>query len=113
MPHGKTYAARIRAGRMLDAQLKQLRAEGCAKIYREKQSGARADRHELLKLLKAIEHGDVVMVTRIDRLARSTFDLFAIVKRIVDAGAQFRQILEMLPISSNSVRQRPGLSVIH
>jgi DNA invertase Pin-like site-specific DNA recombinase len=49
---------------------------------------------ELLKLLKAIEHGDVVTVTRIDRLARSTFDLFAIVKRIVDAGAQFRSLAE-------------------
>ena len=53
-----------------------------------------AERRELLKLLKAIEHGDVVTVTRIDRLARSTFDLFAIVKRIVDAGAQFRSLAE-------------------
>ena len=61
-------------------------AEGCAKIYREKVTGARADRRELLKLLKAIAPGDVVTVTRIDRLARSTFDLFAIVKQIVDAG---------------------------
>ena len=73
------YARVSTTGQTLDAQLKQLRAEGCAKIYREKQSGARADRRELLKLLKAIEHGDVVTVTRIDRLARSTFDLFAIV----------------------------------
>jgi DNA invertase Pin-like site-specific DNA recombinase len=53
-----------------------------------------AERRELLKLLKALEHGDVVTVTRIDRLARSTFDLFAIVKRIVDAGAQFRSLAE-------------------
>jgi DNA invertase Pin-like site-specific DNA recombinase len=48
-------------------------------------TGARADRRELLKLLKAIGPGDVVTVTRIDRLARSTFDLFAIVKQIVHA----------------------------
>jgi DNA invertase Pin-like site-specific DNA recombinase len=88
------YARVSTTGQTLDAQLKQLRSEGCAKIYREKQSGARADRRELLKLLKAIEHGDVVTVTRIDRLARSTFDLFAIVKRIVDAGAQFRSLAE-------------------
>jgi DNA invertase Pin-like site-specific DNA recombinase len=53
-----------------------------------------AERRELLKLLKAIEHGDVVTVTRIDRVACSTFDLFAIVKRIVDAGAQFRSLAE-------------------
>ena len=57
-------------------------------------SGAQADRRELLKLLKNIIPGDVVTVTRIDRLARSTFDLFAIVKRIVDAGGQFRSLAE-------------------
>ena len=88
------YARVSTYGQTLDAQLEQLRAEGCARIYREKVSGARADRRELLKLLKAVAPGDVVVVTRIDRLARSTFDLFAIVKRIVDAGARFRSLAE-------------------
>ncbi len=46
----------------------------------------------MLKLLKALTSGDVVMVTRIDRLARSTFDLFAIVKQIVEAGGQCRSL---------------------
>jgi hypothetical protein len=55
---------------------------------------AHNDRRELLKMLKALAPGDVVTVTRIDRLARSTFDLFAIVKRIVDAKAQFRSLAE-------------------
>src|SRR5215208_1079614 len=59
-----------------------------------KASRAQADRRELLKLLKAIAPGDVVTVTRIDRLARSTFDLFAIVKQVVDAGGQFRSLAE-------------------
>jgi DNA invertase Pin-like site-specific DNA recombinase len=54
--------------------------------YREKASCAKADRRELLKLLNDLAPGDMVTVTRIDRLARSTFDLFAIIKRIVDAG---------------------------
>jgi DNA invertase Pin-like site-specific DNA recombinase len=45
-------------------------------------------------MIAAIGRGDVVTVTRIDRLARSTFDLFAIVKQIVDAGAQFRSLAE-------------------
>ena len=67
---------------------------GCAKILPREAGGARADRRELLKLLKGIEPGDVVTVTQIDRRARSTFDLFAIVKRIVDAGAQFRSLAE-------------------
>ncbi len=88
------YARVSTYGQTLDAQLDQLRAEGCAKIYREKASGAQADRRELQRMLKALVPGDVVTVTRIDRLARSTFDLFAIVKRIVDAGGQFRSLAE-------------------
>jgi len=88
------YARVSTYGQTLDAQLAQLRKEGCAKIYREKASGAQPDRRELLKLLKAISPGDVVTVARVDRLARSTFDLFAIVKQIVDTGAQFRSLAE-------------------
>ena len=57
-------------------------------------TGAHSDRRELLKMLDALVPGDVVTVTRIDRLARSTFDLFGIVKRIVDAKAQFRSLAE-------------------
>jgi hypothetical protein len=66
----------------------------CTKIYREKVTGAHNDRRELLKMLDHLAPGDVVTVTRIDRLARSTFDLFAIVKQIVDAEAQFRSLAE-------------------
>src|SRR6202161_3267129 len=88
------YARVSTYGQTLDAQLVQLRAEGCARIYREKASGAQPTRRELLRLLKALGPGDVVMVTRIDRLARSTFDLFAIVKQMVDVGGQFRSLAE-------------------
>jgi len=63
-------------------------------VYREKVTGARADRRELLKILDGLAAGDVITVTRIDRLARSTFDLFGIVKRIVDSKAQFRSLAE-------------------
>jgi DNA invertase Pin-like site-specific DNA recombinase len=89
-------------GQTLDAQLAQLRAEGCARIYREKAGAARPDRRELLKLLKALSPGEVVTVTRIDRLARSTIDLFAIVKEIVNAGGQFRSLAEPWADTSNS-----------
>src|SRR5947207_11382050 len=64
------------------------------KHYREKVTGARADRRELNRMLGKLAPGDMVTGTRIDRLARSTFDLFAIVKRIVDAEAQFRSLAE-------------------
>ena len=83
-------------GRPSTRQLEQLRKAGCSSrnIYREKVTGARADRRELLRMLDRLAAGDVVTVTRIDRLARSTFDLFGIVKRIVDAKAQFRSLTE-------------------
>src|ERR1700749_3246618 len=96
------YARVSTYGQTLDAQLVQLRAQGCGKIYREKASGAQPTRRELLRLLKALVPGDVVTVTRIDRLARSTFDLFAIVKEIVDAGGQFRSLAEPWADTSTS-----------
>jgi DNA invertase Pin-like site-specific DNA recombinase len=77
-------------GQTLDSHLEQLRADGCKPIFREKVTGARSDRRELLKMLKGLAPGHVLTVTRIDRLARSTFDLFAIVKQIVHAKALFR-----------------------
>jgi len=68
-------------GQTLDAQLERLRGAGCTEIYREKVTGAHSDRRELLKMLGHLAAGDVVTVTRIDRLARSTFDMCAIVKQ--------------------------------
>src|SRR6266705_2228835 len=88
------YARVSTYGQTLDAQLEQLRGANCTKIYREKVTGAHNDRRELLKILKRLAPGDMVTVTRIDRLARSIFDLFAIVKQIVDAKAQFRSLAE-------------------
>ena len=90
------YARVSTVGQTLDSQLEQLRAAGCGSrnIYREKVTGARADRRELLRMLRRLAPGDVVTVTRIDRLARSTFDLFGIVKRIVGAKAEFRSLAE-------------------
>ena len=88
------YARVSTYGQTLDVQLEQLRGAGCTQIYREKVTGAHSDRRELLKMLHALATGDVVTVTRIDRLARSTFDLFGIVKQIVDAKAQFRSLAE-------------------
>src|SRR4051812_8423013 len=90
------YARVSTYGQTLDSQLDQLRKAGCnsRNIYREKVTGARADRRELNRMLGKLAAGDVVMVTRIDRLARSTFDLFSIVKHIVDAKAQFRSLAE-------------------
>ncbi len=86
------YARVSTYSQTLDAQLEQLKAAGCAKVYREKATGVQVERRELQRMLKTMALGDVVTVTRIDRLARSTFDLFFIVKSIAYADGQFRSL---------------------
>src|SRR5262245_34939500 len=76
----------------LAGQIADLQAAGCGNIYREKASGAKSDRPELAKAIRRLEHGDVVIVTRLDRLARSTRDLLNILDAIGKAGAGFRSL---------------------
>src|SRR5262249_20565391 len=59
----------------LAGQVAELQAAGCGNIFREKASGAKTDRPELAKLIRRLDAGDVLVVTRLDRLARSTRDL--------------------------------------
>jgi DNA invertase Pin-like site-specific DNA recombinase len=65
-------------GQTLASQDAELMAAGCAKVYQEKVSGVRTDRVALAKVMKRIEAGDLLIVTRLDRLARSTRDLLNI-----------------------------------
>jgi DNA invertase Pin-like site-specific DNA recombinase len=76
----------------LAAQVAELTAAGCAKTYREKISGAKTDRAELAKLVKRLEPGDVLLVSRLDRLARSTRDLLNTVEEVSKRGAGFRSL---------------------
>ena len=84
------YARVSTDGQSLEAQDAELKAAGVAKVYAEKISGARSDRPQLAKLLKALQPGDVVVVTRLDRLARSTRDLLNTLETVSDACAGFR-----------------------
>jgi DNA invertase Pin-like site-specific DNA recombinase len=86
------YARVSTNGQTLASQDSQLRAAGCVKVYAEKVSGAKTDRPELAKLLRRLERGDVLMVTRLDRLARSTRDLLNILDVIARAGAGFKSL---------------------
>jgi DNA invertase Pin-like site-specific DNA recombinase len=88
------YASVSTDQQTLAAQDGQLHAAGCAKVFSEKVSGAKTNRTELGKLLKRLEPGDVVMVTRLDRLARSTRDLLNILDTIAKAGAGFRSLAD-------------------
>src|SRR6476619_2111311 len=88
------YARVSTDGQTLAAQDGQLHAAGCAKVFSEKVSGAKTDRAALAKLLKRLEPGDVLVVTRLDRLARSTRDLLNILDTIAKAGAGFRSLAD-------------------
>ncbi|WP_298111479.1 recombinase family protein [Bradyrhizobium sp.] len=76
----------------LAGQLEALKAAGAETIYREKISGVRADRPQLAKLMASLKAGDVVMVTKLDRLGRSTRELLELIERIGQAGAAFRSL---------------------
>jgi DNA invertase Pin-like site-specific DNA recombinase len=86
------YARVSTNGQTLASQDAQLHQVGCVKVYAEKVSGAKTDRAELAKLIKRLEPGDVLMVTRLDRLARSTRDLLNILDTIAKAGAGFKSL---------------------
>lgn len=84
------YARVSTTGQSLEAQLALLGAVGLDKCYQEKKSGTRlAGRVELDRALDQLRTGDVLVVTRLDRLARSLPDLFGILQRVTDAGASF------------------------
>ena len=84
------YARVSTGGQSEAAQVRQLRAAGAAKVFREVASGAKTDRSRLRRLLVEIGPGDVVMVTRLDRLARSTRDLLNTLATITGKKAGFQ-----------------------
>ncbi|WP_099868008.1 recombinase family protein [Pararhizobium haloflavum] len=88
------YARVSTRGQDLDQQRDTLRAANCTRIFEEKASGAKRDRPELVRMLDHLRAGDVVTITRLDRLARSTADLLAIAERIKEAGAGLRSLAE-------------------
>jgi DNA invertase Pin-like site-specific DNA recombinase len=86
------YARVSTDGQSVDAQVKQLRDAGVEKIFRETASGAKTDRRELARAIKSLDDGDTLLVTRLDRLARSTRDLLNTLDTIAKAGAGFRSL---------------------
>lgn len=78
----------------LTNQRAELHAAGCSKIFAEKITGTQRDRPELARLLDHLRAGDVVTVTRLDRLARNTRDLLEIAERIQTMGAGLRSLAE-------------------
>jgi DNA invertase Pin-like site-specific DNA recombinase len=75
-----------------NGQIAELEAAGCGKVFREKVSGVKTDRPELAKLMRALAPGDVLIVTRLDRLARSTRDLLNVLDAVAKRQAGFRAL---------------------
>ena len=88
------YARVSTDGQTLDAQQATLKAAGADKVFAEKISGAVTDRKALAKAIATLSVGDVLLVTRLDRLARSTRDLLNVLDRVAIAGAGFKSLAD-------------------
>ena len=88
------YARVSTDGQSLEAQDAQLRAAGTDRIFAEKISGAVTDRRQLAKAIAVLGAGDVLLVTRLDRLARSTRDLLNALATVSEKGAGFRSLAD-------------------
>src|SRR5579871_5820309 len=86
------YARVSTDGQNVAAQVAALQAAGAGKVFREVASGAETDRAQLRKAIAALRVGDVLMVTRLDRLARSTRDLLNTLAAITGCEADFRSL---------------------
>ena len=86
------YARVSTDGQSVEAQVRALTKAGCKRVFREVASGAQTDRSQLRKALTQIDAGDVLIVTRLDRLARSTRDLLNTLAAITTKEAGFRSL---------------------
>jgi DNA invertase Pin-like site-specific DNA recombinase len=86
------YARVSTDGQTLEAQQAALQAAGAERVFAEKQSGVKTDRAALARCLRSLEAGDVLLVTKLDRLARSTRDLLNTLAAIGEAGASFKSL---------------------
>lgn len=86
------YARVSTDGQTLDAQQSALRQAGADRVFAEKISGATSDRLQLAKAIAALGEGDCLIVTKLDRLARSTRDLLNTLAAIAEAGATFKSL---------------------
>jgi DNA invertase Pin-like site-specific DNA recombinase len=88
------YACVSTDGQELDSQLDALKAAGAVKVFKEKESGIKTDRKELARAIAALDKGDVLLVTRLDRLARSTLDLLNTLEQISKRKAGLRSLAD-------------------
>jgi len=96
------YARVSTKGQDLSLQLEELTKYGCDKIFKEKDSGSKTDRPELKKALDYLREEDVLVVYKLDRLARSTFDLHKIAQDLTAKGIGLVFIKEKIDFTTPS-----------
>src|SRR5215467_4829982 len=105
------YARVSTDGQTLDNQQVSLRAAGADKIFSETVSGAITDRRQLAKAIDCLSEGDLLIVTKLDRLARSTRDLLNTLATISDKGAGFR-VLDNPALDTTSAHGKLLLNIL-
>jgi len=105
------YARVSTDGQTLDSQQAQLKSAGADKIFSEKVSGVVTDRRELAKAISQLNSGDLLIVTKLDRLARSTRDLLNTLATISDKGAGFR-VLDNPALDTTSAHGKLLLNIL-
>ena len=103
------YARISTTDQNLDAQLEELTKAGCEEIFQEKRSGADSERKELAAALKMVRKGDVFIVTKLDRVARSMVDFWNTVQDIEEKGAAVQVLNMNLDTSSSQGRLMMGV----
>jgi DNA invertase Pin-like site-specific DNA recombinase len=86
------YARVSTDGQSLTAQIAELKDSGCTQIFQEKVSGAKSDRKQLARVIDRLGEGDILVVTRLDRLARSTRDLLNVLGSVAEKRAGFKSL---------------------
>jgi len=94
------YARVSTVGQSLDVQLDKLTSRGCDKIYSDKKSGTTADRPELINCLDYVRDGDKLVITKLDRLARSTLHLTQIAEQLRQKGVELEVIDQQIDTST-------------
>jgi DNA invertase Pin-like site-specific DNA recombinase len=105
------YARVSTDGQTLDAQLAQLKQAGAEKIFSETVSGIITDRRQLRKAIDCLSAGDILIVTKLDRLARSTRDLLNTIAMITERGAGFK-VLDNPAMDTTSAHGRLLLNIL-
>ncbi len=95
----------------LDSQCEPVKAVGATKLFEETASCARVDRRHLTRLSALLSRGDVVLVTRLDRVAASTHDLLNVLAAIADRGASFRSLTDRWADTTTPHQKREAIEL--